>query len=158
MAQKQPRIIGILAIVLLAGAGSAGVISLNKRAESTTTASSTPAMTAMSSPASSASSTGTNAYKDGTYTASGGYNSPGGAEAIGVTLTVKNDIVTASSLDTSQTTGVATQYQSQFASGYKPSVIGKKLASISLSRVSGSSLTSNGFNNAVKAIESKAKA
>jgi uncharacterized protein YpmS len=52
----------------------------------------------------------------------------------------------------------AREYQSMFISGYKQQVVGKRISDISLSRVSGSSLTSQGFNSAIQKIESQAKA
>lgn len=158
MAQNKPVLIGIIAIVLLATAGTAGMVALNKKSSSAdTTASSQTPNTSTSADTPSTTTTSAT-YKDGTYTATGSYSSPGGTEKIGVTVTLKDGVVTSSSLDTSKATGDAAEYQDQFASGYKKLVIGKNIDSISLSRVSGSSLTSNGFNDALDAIKQQAKA
>lgn len=158
MAQNKPVLIGIIAIVLLATAGTAGMVALNKKSSSAdTTASSQTPNTSTSADTPSTPTTSTT-YKDGTYTATGSYSSPGGTEKIGVTVTLKDGVVTSSSLDTSKATGDAAEYQDQFASGYKKLVVGKNIDSISLSRVSGSSLTSNGFNDALDAIKQQAKA
>jgi hypothetical protein len=64
--------------------------------------------------------------------------------------------------DTSAISGAndsdARDFQSQFIGGYKKLVVGKKIDSIRLSHVSGSSLTSQGFNDAIGQIKSQAKA
>jgi uncharacterized protein with FMN-binding domain len=97
-------------------------------------------------------------FKDGTYTASGNYSTPGGRESVTVTVTLKNNIVTDVNTTGSATRGDSAEYQSAFLSGYKSQVVGKSINSISLSRVAGSSLTSDGFNKALDSIENDAKA
>lgn len=96
-------------------------------------------------------------YKNGTYTASGTYNTPESVESISVTVTLKDDVVSEVSATTDPQSSESREYQQDFLSGYKSLVVGKKIDSISLSRVSGSSLTSRGFNNAIRQIESDAK-
>lgn len=101
----------------------------------------------------------TSGYTDGTYTATASYRTPESSEQVTVTLTLKDGVVTSSSLSFPQTRErESRQYQSQFESGYKQYVVGKTIDSISLSRVSGSSLTSNGFNAALEEIKTQAKA
>jgi hypothetical protein len=95
-------------------------------------------------------------FKNGTYVATGYYNTPGGQEWVKVTVTLSSDAISGVSIQQSASQGDAGQYQSQFVANYKPLVLGKKIKSVSLSRVAGSSLTSNGFNNAINQIESKA--
>ncbi|HTH93028.1 MAG TPA: calcium-binding protein [Candidatus Paceibacterota bacterium] len=97
-------------------------------------------------------------YKDGTYTATGSYQSPGGPDKIEVTLTLKNDVVTKASVKTEPGDRESAYYQNIFANNYTPLVVGKDISSIKLSKVSGSSLTSGGFNDAVAQIEAQAKA
>lgn len=97
-------------------------------------------------------------YKDGTYTENGTYISPGGRESIEVTITVANDIITDATVKGSATSGEAKEYQDDFASGYKTLVVGKDIDEVSLSRVAGSSLTSNGFNAALELIKTDAQA
>ncbi len=99
----------------------------------------------------------TSGYKDGTYSAEGMYQTPQGGEHIGVTLTLASGVVTAASLTQSPLIPESRRYQDLFISAYKQYVIGKSLDSISLSRVSGSSLTSGGFNEAVAKIKVQAK-
>ena len=44
-----------------------------------------------------------------------------------------------------------------FASGFKALVVGKKITDVNLDKVSGSSLTSGGWNEAITKIEAQAK-
>ncbi|HET9098493.1 MAG TPA: hypothetical protein VFN51_02650 [Candidatus Saccharimonadales bacterium] len=96
-------------------------------------------------------------FKDGTYTAVGTYESPGGQESIMVSVTLKNNIVSDTSAKSGANDDIAMAYQSQFINGYKKQVIGKKISSLNLTNVSGSSLTSQGFRDAIKQIEQKAQ-
>ncbi|MET3807520.1 hypothetical protein ABIB25_004546 [Nakamurella sp. UYEF19] len=96
-------------------------------------------------------------FKDGTYSATGSYNSPGGTEKLGVTLTIASDKVTKSELDLLGGAGLSHSFQAAFAAGYSDLVIGKDISGITLGAVSGSSLTGMGFNDALKQIESQAR-
>jgi uncharacterized protein with FMN-binding domain len=95
-------------------------------------------------------------FKDGTYTARGDYTSPGGASAVDVTVTLKDDTVTAVKVVPKAENPTAQGYESQFASGVGSQVIGKKLSELNVTKVSGSSLTSQGFDRAIEAIEKQA--
>lgn len=97
-------------------------------------------------------------YKNGTYSATGSYDSPGGMEQIGVTLTIQNDVVTGASVSPMPSDGTSARYQNMFASGYKAQVVGQSVDSINLQYVSGSSLTPIGFDNALASIKTQAKA
>jgi hypothetical protein len=48
--------------------------------------------------------------------------------------------------------------QTDFAANYKTQVIGKKIEGLELSKISGSSLTPKGFNDALEKIRSQAGA
>ena len=95
-------------------------------------------------------------FKDGIYSTTGNYVSPAGPETIDVTLTVEGEIVTAASVKTNATNPVSTKMQAAFIDGYSPLVVGKKLSELSLSKVSGASLTTNGFNEALVEIRTQA--
>jgi uncharacterized protein with FMN-binding domain len=97
-------------------------------------------------------------YKDGSYSATGTYFSPGGQEALKVSVTLKSDVVTATSIESGANDPTATSYQASFIGGYKNFVVGKRIDALKLTNVSGSSLTSQGFNNAIKQIEKQAQA
>lgn len=86
------------------------------------------------------------------------YNSPGGTQHLGVTITVAADKVAAAKLDLLGNPGIAHSYQTLFASGYSAQVVGKDIASIKLGAIAGSSLTGMGFNMALQQIESQAHA
>jgi len=122
------------------------------RTGASSTDNSSTASSGNNSPANSPSS-----YKDGTYTARGSYTSPGGNESVTVSITLKDNVVTASSVEEGAGDPEAREYQQDFISGYKAFVTGKDVDSIHLSRVSGSSLTSIGFNNALNQIKNQAK-
>ncbi len=96
-------------------------------------------------------------YKNGTYSADGSYDSPGGPDSIGVTLTLQNDIVTNVSVTPNPGDRTSARYQNAFISGYKQYVIGKNISGLNLGKVSGSSLTPIGFNNALTQIKAQAK-
>ncbi len=97
-------------------------------------------------------------FKDGTYTATGSYESPGGTENITVHVTLKSGVIAATSADSGAQDPNASSYQEVFISRYNSLVVGKNITDVKLSRVSGSSLTSQGFNDAIQQIENKAKA
>lgn len=96
-------------------------------------------------------------YKDGTYTATGSYLSPGGRESIELTVVIKDGVITETSLVAQATDREAEEHQELFAGHYKELVVGKKINGLSLSRVAGSSLTSNGFNDALQEIRNDAR-
>ena len=102
-------------------------------------------------------STDTSTYEDGTYSATGSYISPGGVESIDLTMTIENGVITATELGQNASDGDAQQYQAAFASGYAELIVGKDVNEVSLSRVAGSSLTSNGFNDALDQIKDDAR-
>lgn len=99
----------------------------------------------------------TGTYKNGTYSAVGDYVSPGGAEQVGVTLTLKDDVVTDVNFESKAERPMSVRFQGLFASGYKDFVVGKKIDEIQLTKVSGSSLTPKGFNDALAKIKAEAK-
>lgn len=97
-------------------------------------------------------------YKDGTYTQVGRYISPGGAESIDVTVTIADEIITSATVEGNAVRGDAKEYQDAFIAGFKSSVVGKDVHEVSLTRTAGASLTSNGFNAAIKLIKADAQA
>jgi hypothetical protein len=53
--------------------------------------------------------------------------------------------------------GRSERYHNMFISGYQQYVVGKNIASVYLTKVSGSSLTPSGFDDALTQIKSQAK-
>jgi len=92
-------------------------------------------------------------YTDGTYTAEGSYISPAGEESVKVELTLDGDIVTAVTVTPEADDPQAKSFQEKFASGIADVVVGKDIDTLNVSRVAGSSLTSGGFAEALKAIK-----
>lgn len=152
-------LIGIVVVVLIVAVATAVVVlSANNSANDTSneTASISPSVSPSSNTESTANSS--SELKDGTYSATGSYQTPGGQESIGVTVTLAGGTITDASVTQQGKTGEAEEYQSKFASGFKAQVVGKKIDEVSLSRVAGSSLTPNGFNDAIDDIENQAAA
>jgi uncharacterized protein with FMN-binding domain len=99
----------------------------------------------------------TSNYKDGTYSAEGKYTVHAGDEQIGVKITLKNGLVTDVVVIQEAKLPMSKTMQADFAANYKPMVIGKNIDTLVLGKVSGSSLTPLGFNDAVEQIKAQAK-
>jgi hypothetical protein len=136
----------------------------NKVAATTTTSptSETAASPATTSSAgssdASSSSRSTGVYKDGSYTATSSYRVPPGSESIQVSVTLKNGVVTASSVRNSENDADSAQFQEEFAAAYKSYVVGKRISSLQLGVIAGASDTTAGFNEALSQIASQAQA
>lgn len=100
----------------------------------------------------------TGPYEDGTYTAEGSYQTPETVETVTVTLTLEDDVVTDVEVVGDPIATESKQYQGQFISGIADEVVGKSLDELDVDRVSGSSLTSGGFDEAVGLIKEQAAA
>lgn len=152
-------LVGIIVVVLLIAATTAAIVwSANNATKETETSVSTtsPSPSTASEENDSASSS---QYKGGSYSADGTYQTPGGGESIGVSVTLSDDgTITDATATPEGKTGESQEFQSKFVSGFKSQVVGKKIDEVSLSRVAGSSLTPNGFNNAIDDIQDQAKA
>lgn len=96
------------------------------------------------------------AFKNGEYEAVGKYQTPGGETEVGVTLTLDNGVVTAVDVEKLATVPISQKFQDEFIASYKEQVIGKKINELQLSKVSGSSLTPKGFNDALEKIKTQA--
>ena len=96
-------------------------------------------------------------YKDGTYSATGSYNSPGGPDQLGVTVTISNDVIADVSVTSGAGDRTSQRYQNMFISSYKQFVVGQDISSLNLGKISGSSLTPIGFNDALAKIKTQAK-
>ena len=155
-AKKLHPAITAIIIIVLVGIAATAVIIINQPKDTKTDTTSTT--TTSDVPAETTDASTTSSYKDGTYTATGSYSSPGGRESIDLVVVIKGGVITETSMVTNAKDGDAKEYQAKFAGAYKNLVIGKSVDKVSLSRVAGSSLTSNGFNDALDQIKSDAKA
>lgn len=95
-------------------------------------------------------------YQDGTYTASGSYQTPETVEQIEVTITLADNVVTAVEVTGDPQASESRRYQSEFIGGISDEVVGKNINDLSVDRVAGSSLTSGGFNDALEEIKAEA--
>lgn len=95
-------------------------------------------------------------YADGTYTAEGSYRNPETIETISVTLTLQDDTVTDVEVTGDPIVPEAKKHQAEFIGGIADAVVGKKLDDLQVDRVAGSSLTGDGFNQAVARIKDEA--
>jgi uncharacterized protein with FMN-binding domain len=98
------------------------------------------------------------AYTDGSYAASGNYQSPNGNESIIVELTLAGDIVTEVTVQTNANNPTTERFQGLFAGGIAAEVVGKDIDTLDVTRVAGSSLTSGGFRQAIETIKADALA
>ena len=97
-------------------------------------------------------------YTDGTYEATGSYQSPNGTESVDVTITLENDVITSVEVVGNGESPDSKRYQGEFIDGIAAEVEGVDIDDISVDRVGGSSLTSGGFNDAVEDIKAQALA
>lgn len=96
-------------------------------------------------------------YSNGTYVATGSYASPGGREQLKLSITLKDGVVVASTLTPTASNPTSGEFQKEFLGEYKQFVIGKDIATLSVGKVAGSSLTGIGFNAALEQIRVQAK-
>lgn len=97
-------------------------------------------------------------YTDGTYTATGSYDSPGGPEMIEVEVTLAGDIITEVTVTPQATDANGKRYQGIFAGGIAKEVVGVDIDKLAVDKVAGSSLTSTGFNKSIETIKADALA
>lgn len=124
-------------------------------ASDTATIMSTSTVDASSTP-SSTSTAALTAYKNGTYSATGSYKSPAGIEQINISVTIENDVITETTYKGLAENSRSIEFQEKFGNGYREAVIGRNISSLQLSKVSGSSLTPIGFNDALGKIRDEA--
>lgn len=99
---------------------------------------------------------GTGDYADGTYSATGSYQTPGGEEEIGVTVTLESGSVSDVQTEPMPSNPTTELYQGKFSSGIAEQIVGTPLSELTVDKVSGSSLTSGGFRNAIEQIMGEA--
>ncbi|RYJ03264.1 MAG: FMN-binding protein [Actinomycetales bacterium] len=98
-------------------------------------------------------------YTAGDYTAEGSYQSPAGQQSVEVEVTLEEDgTITAVTVTPQADGGNSEQFQKKFAGGIADEVVGTKIDDLNVSKVSGSSLTSGGFNAAIDEIKDEAAA
>lgn len=155
-------VIGIIVAVVLVAAVTAVIVFSSRQSSdnqnATTSSDTTQTNQATTSGSGTNNAATSGSYKNGTYSATGRYQTPGGAESIGVNVTIADGTITDASVTQQPISDEAHEYQAAFASGFKSQVVGKKIDEVSLNRVAGSSLTPDGFNNAINTIKTQAQA
>ncbi len=96
-------------------------------------------------------------YQDGKYDAVGEYISPGGREKLAVSVTLEDGKITDIEVTPQASLPISSQMQADFAANYKPMVQGRNIDEVHLTKVSGSSLTPGGFNDALEKIKAQAR-
>lgn len=142
----------VFAVVILA-VGASMLAKKDDTSDTQTSNTSEPSNTSNNGTSETSSAT----YKDGTYEATGTYTTPGGKESIDLTVTIEDNKVVATSFKSAPKNRQTVEYQGKFKENYTALVVGKKIDDISLNRVSGSSLTSTGFHNALDQIKQQAE-
>lgn len=164
--ENKPKIhpaVAALVVIVLVGIVASAAIIVNNNNKATDTADTSNVETHSHdhdhvTDDASVDSTDVSEYKDGTYSATGTYLSPGGRESVELTVTIEDGVITETALQAEGSSMEAREHQQLFADHYKELVVGKKINGLSLSRVAGSSLTSNGFNDALDDIREDARA
>lgn len=158
-----PALASLIVIALIGVVASAAIVINNANTKDTASEtahdhSDHDHSTATTDSAASSESTDTSAYENGTYSATGTYLSPGGRQSIELTVTITDGVITSTSIKNNASDAESREHQELFSDNYKSLVVGKKVGDVSLSRISGSSLTSNGFNAALDKIKDDARA
>lgn len=97
------------------------------------------------------------AYKDGRYNATGGYISPGGAQSLDLTTTIKDGKIADIQMVSKATDAKSERYQNIFKEGVSGIIVGKSLDdNLDPGTVNGSSLTHKGFVQAMESIKTQA--
>lgn len=162
--ENKGLLIGIAAVAII---GIAAFAFTAKKPDSAMTASTSPtqapamqgsgteATTETGAPAMEATEAGS--YKDGTYTSTGTYTSPAGQEEVEVTVTLADGVISDVQFVGKAVNEKSVFMQGVFSENYQPLVLGKNIDEVKLDKVSGSSLTPKGFNNALETIKAEAK-
>lgn len=99
----------------------------------------------------------TSGYKDGTYKVVSDYMSPGGKDQLGVSVTLSGNKISAVTVSPMPGDKTSERYQQRFASGISSVAIGQSIDTFQVGVVSGASLASNAFNQALAQVKAQAK-
>ncbi|WP_405483495.1 FMN-binding protein [Streptomyces sp. NBC_00009] len=137
-------------------AGAAALLSAGLAACSSADNDSASAPSSASASPSAPSPSASRTYRDGTYSADGGYGSQN--SSIGVSVTLDNGVITDVEVTPHATNTTSRGYQERFADAVPDLVEGKAIDDVQLDRVAGSSGTPDGFNAAIDQIKDEAAA
>ena len=148
--------IGLIILIVIAFFVYQGQSQNNSPDSMAVTPSTAPVVTSESEPTSPQASVDST-YKDGVYTSTGNYTSPGGAEKIGVTVTLKDGVIEDAIIKSIAERPNTIKFQGIFIQNFEPLVVGKNIDEVKLDKVAGSSLSPKGFNDALEKIKAEAK-
>ena len=160
-----PRIVGALAIAVVAGVS--GYLFITSRSPTTSTTSSdtttnqvtTSSNTSQGTTSNTTSPSSGSTYKDGSYTKKVSYNVPeGGANSLTIVLTISGNTITAVKASSTIAERESQRYVDSFASNIASKVVGKPIDNAYVGRVGSASLTSSAFNDVLDKILVDAKA
>lgn len=121
-----------------------------------TTSTSTPNVSAQTN--STTQSTTTSGYKDGTYSATASYYVPRGSNGITAKVTIANGKISSVTTNHTYADRESGMYIDSFDAAIKNAVVGQSADGLSLGRIGGATLTTDGFNDALTQIVTQAKA
>lgn len=124
----------------------------NTNTETNTLPETTPTNTSTSSSPVSAS-----IYKNGSYNVTTDYMTPAGKETLGVNISVNSDKVSSVEVTNMASDKTSKNYQNRFIASIQSQILGKTVDTASVGVISGASLTSNAFNQALMKIKAEAK-
>lgn len=155
MENKTPLVLGIAAVAVIGIA----IFAFSSRPPAENGAQNTGGTTVTSAPAqdSAMETEETGEYADGTYSAVGSYTSPAQEETVSITLTLANGVIESVEYEPETTNDISMRYQKMFDENFEAMVVGKSLDEVELTKVSGSSLTPKGFNDAIEMIKEDAR-
>lgn len=96
-------------------------------------------------------------YKDGSYSITQNYQSPGGTEQFDLSLTLLQDTITSANFTPKAVSPTGKRLQGGFSQTFQPYVVGKNIDQVAISVISGASLTSGAFKLALENIKQQAK-
>lgn len=156
--RRSIALVGVAGALALSGcAATADAADTDASTAPSTEVSTQPSAEASAAPSSDAGASAS-VYSDGTYTASGAYQTPSTVEEIEVTITLEGDVITAVEVVGDPSVPESRENQAKFIGGIADAVVGQKIDDIEVTKVAGSSLTSGGFNKALEEIRSEAAA
>jgi uncharacterized protein with FMN-binding domain len=96
-------------------------------------------------------------YKNGSYSVVKDYVSPAGKDSIGVKIEIANDVVTKVEVTNLANHDVSKNFQNKFIPSIGTVTVGKSVADLKIGVVSGASLASAAFNEALEQVRTQAK-
>ncbi|MCX8035348.1 MAG: FMN-binding protein [Candidatus Dojkabacteria bacterium] len=99
----------------------------------------------------------TSTYKNGSYTTEVAYSVPDGFNKLKLSIKLENGKITEVNVTQSDIDSESKKYDRRFQSNYKSFVINQDIDNLRLDVVSGASLTTDAFNNALEKIRQQAK-